>query len=414
MEFTHHCQVCNKEFYLAKGFEAHIRKHLVVGESNTLHGAKQSNTENIYCTSFQSPKASGSFKVDKIISLEGTPHNKFNLNETNSVLQQESLSMKQKQQFQSGMMTLENNSVQSSSQTMNSFQMPLNDSMDITTEIPANPSQMPDSIIPAPNSLSSIADIPYKTVDIRFHTSTKSVQFPTYPSQMANSIIKTPTIPIPNSSHSQLGNNSWQTSEGFSEIKTQRTGHFKCHLCYYYSDRYSNMLLHIANVHYKKEVMTAIEKCQDLACHLCEYKAAIFNSLTNHLIKRHNILDTLIPPKGDLVSKNVGSDYFYCHICTFSTRSYMSLLLHMASQHFKDKMKRINPQSSNVNCSLCSHSLAQPRYLTSHLLTVHRVLDKFLPSKVELRKPNGNFIKKDKKKKKKKKQLQRNVQSNLC
>ena len=293
MEFTHHCQVCNKEFYLAKGLEAHIRKHLVVGESNTLNGAKQSNTENIYCTSFQSPKAmegSGSFKVDKIISLEGTPHNEFNLDETNSVLQQESLSMKQKQQFQSGMMTLENNSVQSSSQTMNSFQMPLSDSMDITTDIvqiPTNPSQMPDSIIQPPTSLSSMAYIPYKTVDIPFHTSTKSVQFPTYPAQMANSIIKTPTIPIPNSSNSQLGNNSWQTSEGFCEIKTQKTGHFKCHLCYYYSDRYSNMLLHIANVHYKKEVMTAIEKCQDLACHLCEYKAAILNSLTNHLIKRH-------------------------------------------------------------------------------------------------------------------------------
>jgi hypothetical protein len=370
--------------------EVNIRRHPI--ESNNFNGAKQPKIEIIESTvSTLKPSkvmeaSSGSFNINEFISLEGPSDWIDNIEENSSSI------VEQEQQFQTGNMLSENAPFQTS---INSFQIPNGSLGRKDTYL----LQMPNQIVCTSNQVSS--DKPFHQIPaISAQTLNDNTSTPNDPSQILNvktqiskdninksneNIKKSNDKAKKSKDNAQIQNNSKRTQKSF----------YKCHLCQSTNDRYSKLMFHIANKHYKEDIMGAIKNCEDLACNLCEYKPTNLQSLMGHLVVKHKALDTLIPPKEELVvsQKSESSDYYNCHMCSFFTKSYTSILLHMGSKHFKDEMNRINPDSSNVQCSLCSYVATQPRYLKAHLLILHKVLDKNVPVKADLRKPRGKLIK---------------------
>ncbi len=366
--------------------EVNNRRHQI--ESNNFNGAKQPKIEIIESTaSTQQPaklmESNGSFNINEFISLEG-PSDWMNSTEENSSI------VEQEQQFQTGNMLSENPSFQA---PINSFQIPNesfgrkdnNNVFQMPVQTHSNPIQVTSD---KPSQMS--ATYAQTLNDNNTHISND-------PSQRSNVNINK------SNDKAQMSNVKAQKSKDISQIKdnskrvqkTLTTTIYKCHLCQCTNDRYSKLMFHIANKHYKEDIMGAIKNCEELACNLCEYKPTNLQSLMGHLVVKHKALDTLIPPKEELVItyKSESSDYYNCHMCSFFTKSYTGILLHMGSKHFKDEMNRINPDSFNVKCGMCSHVATQPRNLRAHLLMVHKVLEKNVPVKADLRKPRGKIIK---------------------
>lgn len=76
---------------------------------------------------------------------------------------------------------------------------------------------------------------------------------------------------------------------------------------------------------------------------------------------------------------------YQCHVCKLTKTNYQSLALHIGRQHLGTELNKFYDQSNPLNCKFCSQTLPNSAGLDAHLISTHNFLEKFYPSREELR-----------------------------
>ena len=163
------------------------------------------------------------------------------------------------------------------------------------------------------------------------------------------------------------------------------------------------MIVHIAMIHHRPEILTLFTKNDDKwCCNLCPKVLASEKSLIYHALTSHKALAEYMPSSESFgvkatpssssiafkkkkklkkvlkVKKEVAEDgnalpdkeEFVCELCNAVTSSKASLGRHMAWAHFREELKSIFAKSE-TECKVCDVKTKDELSLMRHIAGVH-------------------------------------------
>jgi hypothetical protein len=187
-------------------------------------------------------------------------------------------------------------------------------------------------------------------------------------------------------------------SEGKTEFKqtipSSKT--YQCHLCVINNPKFSTILQHLANTHFKDRLRATFGSSSD-TCSKCSMRFNKEHSLMLHYASKHEGLKDLIPSKEDLQTdssvhlnqKEISSDpsiSYKCHLCEFVQPgdNYLKVLKHIALKHYKEDLYGMF--GSGVDrCTRCGLQFSHENQLMVHYIYKHDALKEILPEKKDLR-----------------------------
>ena len=195
----------------------------------------------------------------------------------------------------------------------------------------------------------------------------------------------------------------FKTKPEESKIKLPCTP-FSCHLCG--TGRTSKLKLwsHYCIVHYKSELVKKFEIDSTNRCSICDSTFTRQESLFSHLASvhkalddwipkecttAHNVLDKKIKTKLEESKMKLPCNSFSCRVCGTVRTSKSKLSSHYCIVHFKSELvKKFEIDSTNT-CNICNATFTRQESLFSHLASVHRALDDWIPK--EYTTPNHQY-----------------------
>ena len=170
---------------------------------------------------------------------------------------------------------------------------------------------------------------------------------------------------------------------------------FRCNECNSRCVRYPDLIVHIAMIHHRSEILTLFTKNDDKwCCNLCPKVLASEKSLIYHTLTSHKALAEYMPssesfgvsPTPVIVKKkkklkalkvkreatevDQEKEEFVCELCSSVTSSKASLGRHMAWVHFREELKSMFAKSE-TECSVCDVKTKDELSLMRHIAGVH-------------------------------------------
>ena len=197
--------------------------------------------------------------------------------------------------------------------------------------------------------------------------------------------------------NSALENNSPQQ-------QTQKSG-YACFKCEKKIGQYSNLLYHYATKHFQSH-FEALYNTDNWNCSLCLEQVKSEQLLIWHLVKKHNCLESMIPPQNSqelsftdeeaekkeeskdhsqlkertgkflpdemesLKVQEIQRNWYQCNLCKRVTDRYSSLRIHLGTVHYKETLKQ-HYGEKEWECKHCNRSYVNERQLLCHLSCLH-------------------------------------------
>ena len=192
---------------------------------------------------------------------------------------------------------------------------------------------------------------------------------------------------------------------------------YKCHLCSDKLKSYKSLLSHFAQTHFRDELKQFNgsegsfddgRESDEGECRICKNVLLNEEHLLEHLAVAHSALDKFIPSKTNLLvlknrqrkayttkynkeksstvdenkkSKNQAkTNLFECHLCDLRTGNHADVMRHMGLRHYKPEVAAFFG-SQKGSCGVCQRHFNTADGLIRHIVGIHKVIDKFVPSK---------------------------------
>jgi len=194
--------------------------------------------------------------------------------------------------------------------------------------------------------------------------------------------------------------NSIQISNRRSASKTRRIERdtklesspklYRCDVCPQKMNKRNNINVHMATLHYRNDLKEYYGE-KEWTCGVCQREFDTERKLLSHLVIKHRLLNNVLKRKNKSKKKEkVKPGWMYsCPTCTYKSMTYVHMIIHIAAKHHRDDLRKIYGPDEN-NCSICSKTFAaRGNGLTYHLITAHKDLQSFLPSKKTLMSKRG-------------------------
>ena len=201
------------------------------------------------------------------------------------------------------------------------------------------------------------------------------------------------------------------------DVKTKKATNktsTKAKQCQFCRSRFSNKyhyLRHLANRHFRQELIV-LNQGQKSKCTFCLQVTSNRSELMGHLAIVHNSLNGIVPDainafslSGNLKStdneicvkptrkmkKTTKSGSCKCQICNLVMTSSHNLMMHNATKHFSDQLRKFYGKT-NLECGICSRNFLIPQLTKRHLVFNHKVLKDICPIQIS---PKGKSLKKN-------------------
>ena len=191
--------------------------------------------------------------------------------------------------------------------------------------------------------------------------------------------------------------NSAQTLNRSSARKTKRRSEqgpklessptlYRCNVCPRKMNSLNNINVHMAVLHYRNDFKEYYGE-KEWTCAICQKEFDNERKLLSHLVVKHGKLNNVLKRKDKGKKKgkkaNQRVDKYSCPTCTYSCPRYPDMILHVAATHHREEVLEIYGPNDQY-CSICSKTFARGRGLIYHLITTHKDLQSFLPSRETL------------------------------
>jgi hypothetical protein len=97
-------------------------------------------------------------------------------------------------------------------------------------------------------------------------------------------------------------------------------------------------------------------------------------------IGKHNNKHTAEEEQQDKRTEKKDSKGFKCHLCDFECLTSLSILRHIGTKHFKEKVDEFVDKEKQWDCSICGKHFELKGILITHIVSHHRLLSSYIPS----------------------------------
>jgi hypothetical protein len=96
--------------------------------------------------------------------------------------------------------------------------------------------------------------------------------------------------------------------------------------------------------------------------------------------KLNNKQRTTEEEQQDKRTEKKDSKGFKCHLCDFECLTSLSILRHIGTKHFKEKVDEFVDKEKQWDCSICGKHFELKGILITHIVSHHRLLSSYIPS----------------------------------
>jgi C2H2-type zinc finger len=122
---------------------------------------------------------------------------------------------------------------------------------------------------------------------------------------------------------------------------------FQCHICKNKLRQQTALLMHLGRQHFKADLQKHYDPNVAKRCSLCSRLFSTGFELDSHLLNKHKVLESLIPPIDQLDLSGFSSvqgrereeEDHLCPLCQIQNQTLDDLLKHLAKKHFKTKLQ---------------------------------------------------------------------------
>ena len=167
-----------------------------------------------------------------------------------------------------------------------------------------------------------------------------------------------------------------------SSVANKESKTFVCSICGSNHISKKRLVLHYCFSHFRDDITEEFQVDDSNRCSIC--KGSFHNKalVLQHLVTAHNVLDKKIKKfktKPEESKIKLPCTPFSCHLCGTGRTSKLKLWSHYCIVHYKSELVKKFEIDSTNRCSICDSTFTRQESLFSHLASVHKALDDWIP-----------------------------------